>query len=43
VSIGLVWYPGRPVDEALGDLFRSVQGVADNTSMMFHGRTGTSP
>lgn len=43
LSIGLVWYPGRPVDEALGDLFRSVQGVADNTSMMFHGRTGTTP
>lgn len=43
LSIGLVWYPGRPVDEALGDLFRSVQGVADNTSMMFHGRIRNSP
>lgn len=43
LSIGLVWYPGRPVDEAVADLFRSVQGVADNTSMMFHGRLGTSP
>lgn len=38
LTLGLVWYPGRPVDEALGDLFRSVQGVADNTTMMFHGR-----
>ncbi|MBC7353438.1 MAG: hypothetical protein H5U08_13845 [Thermogutta sp.] len=38
LSMGLIWYPGRHVSEALNDLFRSVQGVADNTSMMFHGR-----
>lgn len=43
LSIGLVWYPGRPVDEAVSDLFRSVQGVADNTSMMFHGVTRIAP
>lgn len=41
--VGLVWYPGRPADYAIGDMFRAVQGVADNTSMMFHGRMKTRP